>query len=90
MHWPDASGGPAIFLPPTRCLNCLRLPPELNPCAGPIVVEGARRGDLLAVRIERIEVADQGVTCFVPGVGPLHDSYRSSEYQGAVHSHPSP
>jgi amidase len=60
----------------------LASPPELNPCAGPIYVEGARRGDVLAVRIEKIEVDEQGVTCFVPGVGPLSDSYRWQECHG--------
>jgi amidase len=57
-------------------------PPELNPCAGPIYVEGTRKGDLLAVTIERIEVDEQGVTCFVPGVGPLNDSFRWPDCRG--------
>src|SRR5688572_24009668 len=34
---------------------------EFNPCAGPIVVEGAKAGDTLAVRIHDIVVAEQGI-----------------------------
>lgn len=60
----------------------LAAPPELNPVAGPIYVEGAKAGDVLAVRIESIEVDEQGVTCFVPGVGPLNDSQRWAECNG--------
>jgi acetamidase/formamidase len=60
----------------------LAAPPELNPVAGPIYVKGARRGDVLAVKIESIEVDPQGVTCFVPGVGPLNDSHRWQQCNG--------
>lgn len=67
---------------PDHVPELLASPPELNPCAGPIHVEGARRGDLLAVTIERIEVDEQGVTCFVPGVGPLNDSHRWQQCRG--------
>ncbi|HVR73966.1 MAG TPA: acetamidase/formamidase family protein [Planctomycetota bacterium] len=51
-------------------------PPLVNPVAGPIHVEGARPGDLLAVTIEDIEVPSQGFTILRPGVGPLTDSRR--------------
>lgn len=51
-------------------------PAELNPVAGPICVRGAKRGDALAVKIEAIDVDPQGVTCLIPGVGPLNDSHR--------------
>lgn len=67
---------------PEHVPQLMASPPELNPCAGPIYVEGARRGDLLAVTIKRIDVDDQGVTCFVPGVGPLNDSFRWQECRG--------
>jgi len=53
-----------------------------NPMAGPIFVEGARRGDLIAIRIEKIVVDAQGVTCIEPGLGPLQDSNRWSECRG--------
>ena len=64
---------------PAHVPELARQPPELNPCAGPIHVAGACRGDVLAVHIEKILVDPQGVTCFVPDVGPLSDSYRWSD-----------
>jgi len=48
--------------------------PHGNPSGGPVFVEGAEQGDLLAVTIERITVDDQGVTVMFPGAGPLADS----------------
>lgn len=51
-------------------------PPSANPVAGPIYIEGARRGDLLAIRIEDILVAaDQSYT-FSARRGPIHDSLK--------------
>jgi acetamidase/formamidase len=55
---------------------------ELNACAGPVVVSGALPGDVLAVDIHKIQVADHGVTCIFEGVGPLADSYRYAECRG--------
>lgn len=46
---------------------------QVNPATGPVYINGAEPGDLLVVDILDIEVADQGVTCSLPGVGPLHD-----------------
>jgi amidase len=51
-------------------------PPLVNPVAGPIHVEGAKPGDLLAVKVEAIEVDSQGYTSLRPGAGPLTDSKR--------------
>ncbi len=67
---------------PEHVPELARHPPELNPCAGPIHVAGACKGDVLAVHIEKIEVDPQGMTCFVPDVGPLSDSYRWGECRG--------
>jgi amidase len=44
---------------------------EFNPCVGPISVVGAEPGDTLAVTIDEIVVAAQGVTCIRPEFGPL-------------------
>jgi acetamidase/formamidase len=52
---------------------------EFNPCAGPVFVEGAQPGDVLAVTIHDIVVADQGVTAIRPEFGPLADSARYPE-----------
>lgn len=57
-------------------------PPKSNPIGGPVFVEGAERGDLLEVTIERIIVDEQGFTNFRPGVGPLHDSHRWQSLRG--------
>ena len=53
-----------------------------NPVAGPIYVEGAKKGDVLATTIEKIIVDEQGATCFEPGFGALHDSKRWPECSG--------
>lgn len=47
---------------------------RFNPCSGPIAVRGARAGDVLAVRVEAIELAPTGVAAVFEGLGPLHDS----------------
>ena len=45
-----------------------------NPMAGPIYVEGAEKGDTLAVHIEKIVVDEIGRTVWKPGQQPLGDS----------------
>ncbi len=48
--------------------------PYLNPQTGPIYVEGAKKGDALAVRIHAIEprgLQPRGTTCLVPHFGAL-------------------
>ena len=57
-------------------------PAKGNPIGGPIYVEGVERGDLLEVTIERIVVDEQGVTTFIPGGGPLGDSYKWQSLRG--------
>ena len=54
-------------------------PPSVNPVAGPIYIEGARRGDLLAIKIEDILVADDQSFTFTCRRGPIHDSLKWSE-----------
>jgi amidase len=54
-------------------------PRKLNPVSGPIFVEGAERGDLLAVSIHEVTVAETGVTFIQEGFGPLADSVRWPE-----------
>ncbi|MCK4419560.1 acetamidase [Candidatus Aerophobetes bacterium Ae_b3a] len=49
-------------------------PPKGNPMAGPVYIEGARKGDLLVVNIKEIIPDKQGVTAFCGGRGPLGDS----------------
>lgn len=44
-----------------------------NPATGPVYIDGAEPGDVLAVDILDIRVADQGVICTSRGCGPLCD-----------------
>jgi formamidase len=50
----------------------LRLP---HPLTGPVYVEGAEPGDVLAVEIVGLESAPFGSTCIVPGFGFLADVF---------------
>lgn len=44
---------------------------EINPATGPIYVESAQPGDILSVRIDKIELANEGVMTVGPGLGVL-------------------
>ena len=44
-----------------------------NPANGPVHIEGAEPGDILAVDILSVKVGEKGVVTSLPGVGPLHD-----------------
>lgn len=46
---------------------------KVNPAAGPVYIEGAEPGDVLAVDILDVKVADVGVACSVGETGPLYD-----------------
>jgi formamidase len=47
----------------------------VHPLTGPVYVEGAEPGDLLAVEIERIEPQPFGFTVIIPGFGFLRDVF---------------
>jgi len=47
----------------------------IHPLTGPIYVDGARPGDVLAVRFHEIEVGDWGWTGIVPGFGFLAEEF---------------
>jgi acetamidase/formamidase len=59
-----------------------RSPPLVNPIAGPISLEGAEKGDVLAVTIEDILVDDYSWTAVGPRRGPLGESTRWPELSG--------
>ncbi|MEO0410309.1 MAG: acetamidase/formamidase family protein [Pseudomonadota bacterium] len=46
---------------------------RVHPMTGPVHIEGAQRGDALAVTVVDIEPDDYGYTCIVPGFGFLRD-----------------
>src|SRR5262249_7124532 len=48
---------------------------RVHPMTGPVFVEGAEPGDLLAVKIEAIATAEHGFTCIMPGFGFLRDLF---------------
>ncbi|MCL6454942.1 MAG: acetamidase/formamidase family protein [Alicyclobacillus sp.] len=47
---------------------------RINPATGPVYIEGAEPGDLLAVHIEHIQLADQGVMTTGPNLGVMGPS----------------
>lgn len=46
---------------------------RVNPATGPIYIEDAEPGDVLAVDILNIELNNQGVVCTIPECGPFAD-----------------
>ena len=48
---------------------------RVHPLTGPVYVEGAEPGDLLAVKIEAVETIKYGFTAIMPGFGFLRDLF---------------
>jgi formamidase len=48
---------------------------RIHPLTGPVHVEGAEPGDLLAVKIEAVDTADRGFTMIMPGFGFLREHF---------------
>ena len=93
----DAGAGyfrtPADLAIPGRRPGFDRTPPQANPIAGPVYVEGARRGYTLVVEIDSIEVGETSWTAVGPGRGPLGRDSRypsiSGEYTTKIFRHTS-
>jgi amidase len=68
-----------------------RTPPHANPIGGPVFLEGAERGDILAVTIEDIVVDDYSWVAIGPRRGPLGESTRwpelSADYTTKIFKH---
>ncbi len=68
-----------------------RHPPLVNPIAGPVFLEGAKRGDALVVEIGEILAEDYSWTAVGPRRGPLGESTRwpglSGEYTTMIFRH---
>lgn len=67
---------------PARRPGFDRFPPTANPIGGPVYVEGAERGDVLAVTIHDILVDDYSWCAVGPRRGPLGESTRWPELSG--------
>ncbi len=62
--------------PDTKATDLLKVDMgRIHPLAGPVFIEGAEPGDLLAVRIQAIETAQRGFTMIMPGFGFLRDHF---------------
>jgi acetamidase/formamidase len=55
------------------------IPPMVNPLAGPIYIEGIRKGDMLCVSIHELDVSHRQSMTFTSRRGPLKDSARWGE-----------
>ncbi|MEY3722125.1 MAG: hypothetical protein RL618_2644 [Pseudomonadota bacterium] len=49
----------------------------VHPMTGPIYIEGAKRGDVIAIKLIDIQPDEYGYTTIVPGFGFLADKYTS-------------
>jgi amidase len=52
---------------------------RVNPATGPVYIHGAQPGDVLAVEIRDVQVADQGAMVTIPGEGALGDIITEAE-----------
>ncbi len=59
---------------PTEAIN-MKNPDLIHPITGPVYVEGAEPGDVLAVTLHKIEIGDYGWVGIVPGFGMLADEF---------------
>lgn len=55
------------------------IPPRVNPVAGPVYIDGVRKGDLLAISVHRLDVSHRQSVTFTSRRGPLKDSLRWAE-----------
>jgi formamidase len=70
----DAMDGQVV--PGLKPAELLTTNPRLvHPLTGPVYVEGAEPGDLLAIDIDSIATADRGFTVILPGFGYLRDVF---------------
>ncbi|RIW31868.1 acetamidase [Bacillus salacetis] len=52
---------------------------QINPATGAVYVKGAQPGDILKVKIEKIEMGDRGVMMVEPGLGVVGHRIKESE-----------
>jgi amidase len=61
----------AAYAEMDRVRDLAQVTATLNPVTGPVWVEGAEQGDVLAVTIHDIELAEHGWSIYLPGAGAL-------------------
>ena len=54
---------------------------QINPATGPVYVEDVGPGDVLSVRIDRIDVASHGVMAVSGDFGVLHDKFKGIAFE---------
>lgn len=52
---------------------------QVNPATGSLYIKDAKAGDILAVKIEKIEIGNQGAIVTAPGLGTLSDYIEQEE-----------
>lgn len=70
----EASDGQLTATSTVEALQTLDFDP-IHPLTGPVYVEGAAPGDVLAVTLHQIELGDYGWTAVIPGFGFLADEF---------------
>ncbi|MED4313101.1 acetamidase/formamidase family protein [Heyndrickxia coagulans] len=53
--------------------------PFINPATGPIEIEGVKKGDILCVGIQNIELDEAGVMVLYPGMGALGEEVKETD-----------
>lgn len=77
MHTKEATDGQLALGSPPAAIANLDFEP-IHPLTGPVFVEGAEPGDVLAVTLLDIAVGDWGWTGITPGFGFLADEFTSA------------
>jgi acetamidase/formamidase len=81
VHTMEASDGQFDVTSTAADVEKLSFDP-IHPLTGPVAVEGASPGDVLAVTLLDIEVDDWGWAAIVPGFGFLADRFTEPVYMG--------
>ena len=83
VHVPEASDGQ--FTPQSTDADVAALDFDpIHPLTGPVYVEGASPGDVLAVTLLEVESGDWGWSAIVPGFGYLADRFTEPYYKSFV------
>ncbi len=76
FHTEEATDGQLQLESDTSDLMSLSFDP-IHPLTGPVFVEGAKPGDVLKIKIHKIEIGDWGWSAILPGFGFLADEFET-------------